>query len=223
MAASSYARAFAGAAVSPDIPALTPAVRANIGRALIRRGEAVYLIEVRRGAVKLIPVGSWDVRGGWEPESWFYRADLFGPSGNITRFVSGSAVVHVKYSYDPARPWLGLSPLQWASATGTLAANLEKRLGQEAGGPVGHVLPVPQDPENGDGDGEDDSAEEKALDTLRKDLAVLNGKTALVETTAAGWGKASPLRHKLTGRRGGSAQTLRKRWLCCARTRGRPS
>ena len=191
MAAGAYGRAFAGATLTPPVPSLTPAIRASIARSLIRRGESVYLLEVQSGAVRLIPVGSWDVRGGWEPEGWHYRVDLFGPSGNITRFVPGSAVLHPKYSYDPARPWLGLPPLAWASLTGTLAANLENKLGEEAGGAVGHVVPIPEDAANGDsdGDGEDDEAAEKPLDALRADLANLKGRTALVETVAGGWGE----------------------------------
>ena len=191
MAAGAYSRAFAGASLSPAVPALTPAIRASIGRSLIRRGESVYLIQVKAGAPRLIPVGSWDVRGGWEPETWFYRADTFGPSGNTTVFVPGSKILHCMFSYDPARPWLGLSPLQWASLTGTLAANLESKLGEEAGGAVGHVVPIPQDPANGDsdGDGEDDEADEKPLDALRADLANLHGRTALVESVAGGWGE----------------------------------
>lgn len=189
MAAGAYARAFAGAKITPDTPAtraLTPAVRGLIGRDIIRRGESVHLIAVRGGAVRLFPASSWDVRGSWEEEQWFYRLDLFGPSGNTTQFVPSAAVLHVRHSYDPSRPWLGLGPLQWASMTGTLAANLEQRLGQEAGGPVGHVIAVPQDPE----DNEDEDGEEAgALADIRRDLSAAKGRTFLVETTAAGWGE----------------------------------
>ena len=188
MASGAYARAFAGASLTPPVASLTPAIRASIGRSLIRRGEAVYLIQVERGKIKLYPCGSWDVRGSWEPESWFYRVDTFGPSGNTTHFVPGSAVLHPKYSYDPARSWLGLSPLERASLTGTLAANLESKLGEEAGGAVGHVVPIPQDAGASDDD-EDDEADEKPLDALRSDLANLHGRTALVETTFGGWGE----------------------------------
>ena len=123
----------------------------------------------------------WDVRGGWEKESWAYRLDLFGPSGNITRLVPEAAVVHCMYSYDAARPWLGLSPLEWAKATGTLAANLEARLGQEAGGPVGYLLPVPLDSSPGTDDAPG------PLDLLRKDVENLRGQSVLIETTSGGW------------------------------------
>ena len=185
MAAGAYARAFAGAKITPDTAALTPAVRALIGRDLVRRGESIHLIDVNAGRVQLTPAGSWDVRGGWQESDWFYRLDLFGPSGNVTRFVPSAAVIHCRYSYDPARPWLGLSPLQWASLTGSLASNLETKLAQEAGGPVGSVIPVPQDPESG----EEETDEESPLDGLRADLAAAKGRTLLVETTAAGWGE----------------------------------
>ena len=187
MAAGAYSRAFAGATLTPPVPSLTPAIRASIARSLVRRGECVFLIRVQAGAVRLIPVGSWDVRGAAAPETWVYRVDTFGPSGNQTHLVPGSAVVHPKYSYDSARPWLGLSPLAWASLTGTLAAALESRLGQEAGAPVGAVIPIPADPQHGGNDDDDDV--EKPLDQLRKDMAALAGKTGLVETVAAGWGE----------------------------------
>ena len=114
MSAGCYSRAFAGATVQgSDMAkrALTPAVLGNIGRSLIRRGESVYLIDVRQGALHLQPVGSWDVRGPAEREAWMYRLDTFGPSGNLTHFVPSASVLHCMYSYDPARPWLGLSPL----------------------------------------------------------------------------------------------------------------
>ena len=179
-AAGLYARAFAGAEV--DHEAVGPGVRALIARDLIRRGESVHLIEVRPGGVVgLVPAGSWDVRGGWDPESWWYRVDLFGPSGNISRYVPAAAVVHCRYAVDPARPWWGVSPLDWARDTGTLAAHLEKRLGEEAGGAVAHVLPVPQD--GGDGEGTDPLAD------LKADIRTARGRTVLTETTAAGWGE----------------------------------
>ena len=187
-AAGLYARAFAGASVSPTgvaSAAVGPRVRALIARDLIRRGESVHLIDVRGGMVELLPCGSWDVRGGWRESEWFYRVDTFGPSGNATHFVPASQVVHVRYAVDPSRPWLGISPLGWARATGTLAANLERRLGQEAGSPVGSILPIPQD-----GGGDDtEEADDDPLAQLKLDLAAASGRPILTETTAAGWGE----------------------------------
>ena len=66
-------------------------------------------------------------------------------------------------------------------STGTLAANLEQRLGEEAGGAVGHLLPIPQD--GGDGSTDDPNAQ------LKLDLAAGRGRTLLVETTSAGHGE----------------------------------
>ena len=184
-----YSRAFAAVRLSPAVPVLSPETMALIARNLIRRGEDVHQIMVERGRVRLQPIGSWDVRGGPDPAGWWYRCDRFGPSGNLTELVPAAAVLHVRYAVDSARPWYGIGPLGWARATGTLAANLETRLGEEAGGPVGHVLPVPDD----DGGDEDDDDRNSAL---RSDLAKAKGRTILAETTAGGWGEgkiAAPL------------------------------
>ena len=183
VAAGLYARSFAAATIEPEglADTVTADVRASIARELIRRGESVHLIEVDRGAVRLTPVGSWDIAGPADPSAWWYRADTFGPSGNLSRRVPGSAVVHCRYAHDPATPWLGVSPLGWARATGTLAANLETRLGEETGGTVAHVLPVPQD--GGDGSADDPLAD------LKTDIRNAKGGTVLTETTSAGWGE----------------------------------
>ena len=180
-AAGLWARAFAAARLEPAVPAVTPAVMALIGRDLIRRGESVFSISIEGGAPVLIEVGSWDVRGPWREPDWFYRIDLFGPSGNITRFVPSASVIHCRYAIDPSRPWFGISPLTWARATGALAANLEQRLGEEAGQPVGAFLPLPF--ESG-GAGDDDDDDRQAI--LRRDVAMAKGRQVFVETTAAG-------------------------------------
>ena len=164
-----YARAFSAAKITGErTDKITPSMLALIARNLIRRGDSLHVIELRRGAVDFLPVGSWDVRGGWDEAGWFYRADLFGPSGNLTRLVQSGHVLHFRYAVDPARPWHGISPLGWARDTGTLQANLEKRLGEEAGAPTAHVLPIPQD--GGDG-GKDDP-----LAMLKADIAAAKGK-----------------------------------------------
>ena len=183
-AAALYSRAFSAAKVPPVTTmtkAITPAFMSLVARSLIRRGESLHLIEVRRGGLHLAPCGSWDVRGDDDPDSWVVRADLFGPSGNRTVFRPWSSFVHCMYAIDPARPWYGIGPLGWARDTSALAANLEARLAQEASGPVGHLLPVPAD----GGDGGDDDP----LMSLKADLRGAKGRPLLVETTQAGFGE----------------------------------
>ena len=196
-AAGLWARAMQAATLAPDIPAITPSILGLIARDLIRRGESVFALEVEGGIPVLRPAGSWDVRGSWREADWWYRLDLFGPSGNVTRFVPSDAVCHFRFAIDPARPWLGLGPLQWARLTGTLAANLELRLGEEAGAPVGHLLPVPA---SGAAEGDDDP-----LADLESDMVKAKGSTLTVETTAGGFDEgrdAAPRRDWETKRYG---------------------
>ena len=127
----------------------------------------------------------WDVRGRFDPVTWRYRVDLFGPSGNVTRHLPAAAVIHAKYSVDPARPWFGVGPMSWARLTGKLHSSVEDALADEAGGTRGHVLPVPAGP---DADGGDDGTDDPNA-ALRADIEALRGRTVMVETTAAGWGE----------------------------------
>ena len=187
-AAGLYARAFAAAKVQGPAwaqAALTPACLGMIGRALIREGEIVLAIDAANGELTLWPAADHDVKGGYDPASWTYRLNLAGPSFLATRTVGAEGVVHVRYAVDPAWPWRGLAPLDAASSTGALAANLETRLSEEAGGPVGHLLPIPAD----GGDGGDDDP----LATLKKDIRAARGRPLLVETTQAGWGEGRAL------------------------------
>ena len=189
-AAGSYARAFAVADVEPRTPAtaaLTPALLSLMARDLIRRGEFVQMIDVDRNGVRLVPVGSWDIRGGSNPATWRYRCLTAGPSGSVTRTLPGAAVIHGRYSVDPARPWCGVSPLAWASLTGKLHANLEDAIADEAGGTRGHLLPVPAGPETDEVDADGNPVDPNAQ--LRADIQRLRGRTVMVETTAAGWGE----------------------------------
>ena len=176
-----WARAFASARVEPSgivRDALSPFVLAMIGRALIRRGEIVYMIDVdRAGGLRLRPAASFDVHGSAEPDSWTYRVELAGPDGTTSRALPAAGVVHIRYAVEPGRTWRGLSPLAYAYATGKLAGNLEGNLANEAGGATAYVLPVPTD------------GGESNLDGLRADVKAAKGSTALVETTTAGWGE----------------------------------
>ena len=118
--AGTWARAFASAQIKPPFPQITPAMLACIGRELVRSGEALFSIAVRRGQISLSPVGSWDVRGGPDPASWFYQNRHISGLQVHGRSVlmSGASVLHFRYGIDPARPWAGISPLGFAYLTG---------------------------------------------------------------------------------------------------------
>ena len=176
-----YARSFAAATVEPEMPTLTPSVMAMIARALIRRGEIVYQIDVENGRLVLHPVGDCDVRGSADPSTWAYRCVRHGPSRTETTLLSAAEVLHFRYATEPSRPWRGVSPLGWAHRLGDLIGNAETRLSQEASGTVGRVLPMPQD--GGDGTDADPNA------MLKADLAKASGRLHFVETTSAGFGE----------------------------------
>ena len=172
-----YGRALAAAEVSGDTAkqVLTPSLLSMIGRELIRSGEIVLLIEADAAGVRLIPVSTWDVSGGYSPDSWRYQCSLSGPTREITRTVAGASVVHVRYSVEPSRPWKGLAPLEVARIAGRLDAEITHAMGDEASGPRGALLPVPKD------------GQDASMVALRSDLAKLAGAVATIESTSASW------------------------------------
>ena len=67
---------------------------AMIGRALIRRGEILFAIDVVDGQLRLVPVASHDVFGDYG--RWTYRLNLAGPGSQAQRNrVPAEAVVHL--------------------------------------------------------------------------------------------------------------------------------
>lgn len=175
-AAGTMARAFAAADVD-GTDLLDRSLLASIGRGLVRTGDVLFVIRVDRlGKVTLALASQHEVMGSTDPAGWRYRADLSGPDGVRTVRAPAAGVVHLRYSVDPARPWIGVSPLGWASQTGTLSGAIERSLGHEAATTVGYLLPVP-----GDLDDED-------IETFKADLRTLQGKTAVVETAADAYG-----------------------------------
>ena len=123
---------------------------------------------------------------------------------------TAASMLHTRYSVDSSRPWFGQGPLHWAHRTGTLAGALETRLGEEAGGPVGHIIPVPSD----GGDGGDDDP----LAGFKADLAGARGRSILTETTSAGWGEGKRPRRNQTTDPSVSERPSRIRPCRCART-----
>ena len=177
-AAGLWGRAFMAASVLPAsvarLDAITPAIRELIGRQLVRRGEALFLIEVDRGKLRLDPASSWTVTGGADPASWMYEISRAGPSRTLTtRRVTAQRVVHVRWGSSPERPWVGVGPLQSARLTAALGANLEQRLGEETSMAAGALIPTP-----------DGAPREQ----LQADLRAIRGQVVLVESTAGAWG-----------------------------------
>ena len=98
IAAGLWARGLASATISPASPvtsALSPAVMASIGRGLVRRGESLFVLDVRDGALRMLEASSWDVSGGHDPTTWVYRVDLPGPSVTASRSYPAASVIHI--------------------------------------------------------------------------------------------------------------------------------
>lgn len=178
-AAGFYGTAAAAADVDGGRGVVTRQFRHLVLRDLVRRGNSVWLLEVQGGRLHVLPVRSWDVNGGPDPESWTYRLDVAGPSVQVTRVRPAAGVLHFVWSPDSVRPWAGVSPLAACPATAGLAAGIERQLSNEANAPTGYLLPVPQEPQGNAPDGR--------LATLTGLLKDLKGRAGLVETVAGGW------------------------------------
>ena len=168
-------RCFAAATVDGPAnlaAAVTPDVLSLIGRALIRRGEIVFSINVDpAGHVRLAVAGHHDVYGPPDPAEWTYRVSEYGPSGTVTRMLPAAAVVHPRFEADPIRPWCGIGPLQSAALAGKLSAETVAALADAESGPRGGLLPLPVD------------GQDPTVDALKADIKTLRGRLATVEST----------------------------------------
>ena len=150
-----------------------------IGRSLITDGEAIFRIEVADG-LRLTPASTCKITGSSDPTSWRYKVELAGPTTTTTVTLPADEVLHLTFTNESGKPWKGIGPLQGAAATNTLVTGLETGLGDEASGPVGHVVPVPQGVN---------------VENLSADIAKLKGGVAFPPTTSSGHGQglaASP-------------------------------
>ena len=185
-AAGALSRAFADAEVEAEPwarDAVTPAFLAQVGRDLIRGGASLHRIDTPGGRVRLWPVAQWYWHEGRssDPNTWTVRVTEYGPSGSMTHVLPWSAVVWQTWGLSTTTPWVGRAPTSWAALTAKLAAESERSLGDELGGPVANILAVPQDGGDG-GDGD-------PLAQLKLDIGAARGKAVLTETVAAGWGE----------------------------------
>ena len=177
-AAGVISRAFASATpMIGDAPApmfMPPMLAAEVARDVVVRGESLLL----QVSGVLVRASHWEIRGATaDSDRWIYRAQVAAPDGMAVVSRRGNDVAHPRYSSDAERPWFGIAPMERATSAGALAGAAEKRIGEEAAASVGHLLPIPRG-----GDDED-------VDGLKSDLTQLKGRTAVVETTAAGWGE----------------------------------
>ena len=155
------------------VQALGPGTLGQIGRALIRQGEAVYFMDVQAGRLLLLPAQSWDIFGPAHPDSWTYRLTLAGPDSMTTvDRVQAAGVLHFRYATDPSSPFRGIAPLTSASLAARLSAETAKALGDELSGPTGSLLPIGSD--GGD----------PSVTALKNDIRNLRGSVALVERLA---------------------------------------
>ena len=176
-----WGRAFASARVEPDTiatRAITPATLELIGRELVRKGEALFLLQVRGGTLAMMPVSWWDTYGSYLPESWTYQITLAGPDETYTMRVRGDRLVHARYGCTPTEPWRGVSPLAHARTTSDLASMIEHRLAQEATAPAGQILPVPG------------AAADPQTIALGGTLKNLKGRLGLVPSMSGNWSGA---------------------------------
>ena len=185
-----WGRAFASASISGSRASgiLGPSTLELIGREFIQTGQSCFILEVDDAGQLFAGVASsWEVNGrGVDPRAWRYRLDVLGPSGNRTKRSPSSSVLHFMLNRDPAQPWQGQSPITRSKLSRDLAAALETRLGEELAGVVGNLLSIPRDP--GKRVDKDGNAVD-ALAEVKRTIAGLKGKTAIVETTQAGWGE----------------------------------
>lgn len=153
-AASLYGLAFAGAEVDPDdraTAALSPSVLSELARQTVVNGEAFYLITVADGRVRLDPMSGVTVNGTVADRMrWTYDGIVAAPDNSRTSVYPAARVVHVQWSYDPVRPWIGISPLQRAQLSADLLAGIERGLRSENLRESRYVLPIPADPGRGD-------------------------------------------------------------------------
>ena len=141
--------------------------------------ECLYLADVApRGRLRLLRCHSRDTWGdGPDPADWWYRLTVAGPRSTRTVTAPAASVVHVRYATEAHAPARGLSPLAYATLTGTLGAALEQSLGYEAGGAVARLIALPEGHQSPDG--------------LTDAIRTARGRTLLPETTAGGWGDST--------------------------------
>ncbi len=177
-AAGLVGRAFMAAGIEGDpvyTRALTPQIMEMIGRALMRRGDAVFYLDTTDG-LQLLPAQTHSIDGEALPSSWTYDITLAGPGRLRTlRPVGAGDVLHFRYGCDVETPWRGNAPLGVARAVGELLAETATYAIQESGKPRGAFLATPKD------------GDDATIEALKADTRTAAGAIMFVESMANNW------------------------------------
>ena len=198
-AAGLIARSLAMAEVTPvniRTSLVTPEFLMLTARELIRRGQALYKLELQAGggaggggnvnvltpSLEAVICAYWEVRGGARPPSWWFRADIPGPDLTETLTFDSAEALFFRYSYDPKRPWIGRGPMDHALLTAQALGGSERLLANEANSPSGHALLYQGEVGTPEGTSQTRNKIEKIIGKLKGGLATT------VYGTPATWG-----------------------------------
>ena len=156
------------------VAALGPSVLASIAYDATRYGESLHVLTAS-GGLRLVRACEWDWTGkGDDPSGWIAQVTTAGPSETLTRTVPGADLIHVQWGSAAMEPWRGIAGHVRASETARMLAEAEQAIGDEAGGPVGNLAPVPEE----DGD----------LERIKMAISKLRGGLAMLPTTRGAFG-----------------------------------
>ena len=155
--------------------ALSPDVLAAMAYDAVRHGESLHVLTAGGGGLRLVRASEWEWTGrGGDPAKWAARVTVPSPTESATRTVPAADLVAVRWGSSAFEPWKGIPGHVRASETARMAAEAEKAVADEAGGPVGSLVPLPE--EAGD------------TSAVKTAIAKLRGGVAMPPTTAGGLG-----------------------------------
>lgn len=165
-AAGALSRAFSAAVTTGGGRAFTPWVMGQIGRSLVESGESVWL----RVGMMLERVDNYDF-----PTRSIRNYNLNMPDGRVVQATT-DRVLHVRWNVNIYNG-RGVGPLQQARNLRQLMQRLEGSMRDELGAAVGYLLPIPED------------GQSENVANLKKQIAELKGRIAVIETARGGWGQ----------------------------------
>ena len=176
--------------------AVSPVWLAQVGRSIVREGSSLSVIGQRGDRFTLTPAAFWNFEALTRPddsdeEDWMCRATTYGPSSSTTRLLPRQRLVFLRWGTSPGTRYRGQGPTSWASLTARLQGEVERSLGDEAGGPVAQMLVTPEGVDTASDDDSDVWAD------VRVALKNAKGGLALLESVRTGGGdgpSAAPAR-----------------------------